>query len=129
MPIVTTDFDGVTRPQGSAYDIGAYEFVGQGQNPTILVQTPNGGDNWGIGSAQTIRWHSTGAVGNVDISLSRDGGSTFLTTIVTNATSADDLDNLFAWTVTKPKGPRCRIKVKSTLGTASDTSDSNFRIQ
>jgi hypothetical protein len=26
-PTVTTDFDGVARPQGSAYDIGAYEFV------------------------------------------------------------------------------------------------------
>src|SRR3989344_2351557 len=25
---VTTDFDGVLRPQGSAYDIGVYEYVG-----------------------------------------------------------------------------------------------------
>lgn len=129
MAIVLTDFDGVTRPQGSAYDIGGYEFVGQGQNPTTLVLSPNGGENWGIGSAQTISWHSTGAVGNVDILLSRDGGSTFPTTITTNAPSTDDADNSFAWTVPGPKGPRCRIKVKSHSGTASDTSDSNFRIQ
>lgn len=27
IPSVTTDFDGVKRPQGKGYDIGAYEFV------------------------------------------------------------------------------------------------------
>ena len=129
MAIVLTDFDGVTRPQGAAYDIGAYEFVGQGQNPTILVQVPNGGENWGIGQSKTISWHSTGAVGNVDILLSRDGGSTFPTTIATNVLSVDDADNSFSWTVSGPKSHRCRVKVKSNLGTASDTSNSNFRIQ
>jgi hypothetical protein len=35
-PTVTTDIDGTARPQGAAYDIGAYEFVG-GPAPS----TPN----------------------------------------------------------------------------------------
>ena len=31
---VPIDYAGTTRPQGAAYDIGAYEFVSQAQNPT-----------------------------------------------------------------------------------------------
>jgi hypothetical protein len=47
---VTTDYDGVSRPQGAAYDIGAFEFVG----------TPN------VPQAVQIRapyWMSTGRFG------------------------------------------------------------------
>ncbi|TAL59507.1 MAG: LamG domain-containing protein, partial [Bacteroidetes bacterium] len=35
-PTVTTDFDGVTRPQGLAYDIGAYEYV-SAVSPALLI--------------------------------------------------------------------------------------------
>ncbi|TAL62805.1 MAG: T9SS type A sorting domain-containing protein, partial [Bacteroidetes bacterium] len=35
-PTVTTDFDGVTRPQGLAYDIGAYEYI-SAVSPALLI--------------------------------------------------------------------------------------------
>jgi parallel beta-helix repeat protein len=38
-PTVTTDFDGVLRPQGCCYDIGAYEYRGTPQ-PTPPAPTP-----------------------------------------------------------------------------------------
>ncbi len=38
---ITTDFAGTSRPQGAAYDVGAYEFVGTDTTPpTITGRTP-----------------------------------------------------------------------------------------
>ena len=41
--VVTTDYDGVARPQGSAYDIGAYELATDTTPPTVTGQTPTNG--------------------------------------------------------------------------------------
>lgn len=59
MSIVTTDFDGVSRPQGTAYDIGAYEFImstlstfklitAASTNSTLIKSTPGTIYGWFI---------------------------------------------------------------------------------
>jgi parallel beta-helix repeat protein len=44
IPNVTDDFDGITRPQGAGYDIGAYEYVSVSGPKTYYVDSDIGND-------------------------------------------------------------------------------------
>jgi len=95
----------------------------QATQPTITVTYPNGGETWQTGTTQTVTWTSQGSVGNVNIDLSTDGGSTW-TNLVSN--TANDGSQ----TVTVPNTPSstCRIRVQEPDGSPSDTSNNNFTI-
>jgi hypothetical protein len=43
------------------------------QSQTITVTSPNGGENWALGSTQNISWRSSGLTGNVTILLFSGG--------------------------------------------------------
>ncbi|MBN2456201.1 MAG: hypothetical protein JXB29_06675 [Sedimentisphaerales bacterium] len=106
------------------YAWGPYWDFTTGQEPSITVTTPNGGETWYVGKSYSIRWTSQGVTGNVSIKVSRDGGVTWST--ITSST-ADD--GLYSWTVTSPTSTTCRIKVTSlTYPAATDTSNRYFTI-
>jgi hypothetical protein len=94
-------------------------------NPsTLTVNSPNGGEKWALGSSQKITWSSAGITGNVNIQLSRNGGSTW-TTIISNTPN----DGNQAWTVTGPAAAQARVKVLSVSApTVFDTGNANFSI-
>ncbi len=92
--------------------------------PSLAVGRPNGGEQWLVGSAQTITWGSAGVSGKVHVELSRDGGSTW-----TRLFSATDNDGVQPWTVTGPGTERARVRVISVdRASVQDTSDRNFSI-
>jgi hypothetical protein len=90
----------------------------------ITVVVPNGGENWPVGSVQTIQWTSNGVSGNVKVRLSRDGGATY-----TNLASNTANDGSFQWTVTGPATTQARIEVQSRSNSSiRDASNANFTI-
>jgi len=89
----------------------------------ITVTSPNGGENWQVGSNQTITWISTGTSGNVNIELSRDAGSTWENLFYN---TPDDQSQF--WTVTGPPSTNCQIRITDMDGTPLDQSDQPFTI-
>jgi len=89
----------------------------------ITVQTPNGGEQWQQGSAQTITWTSQSVDGNVRIDYSINNGASWLPV----ATTANDGSH--SWTVPNVESTQCLVRVWNAAdASCSDTSDSVFTI-
>ncbi|MBN1480667.1 VCBS repeat-containing protein [candidate division KSB1 bacterium] len=87
------------------------------------VTSPNGGEEWDIGSLQSICWYSRGSSGTVNVELSTNAGSTW--SVITEGTPND---GLFEWTVPNNPSDLCLIRVSDTDGSPSDASDAEFSI-
>ncbi len=93
--------------------------------PSLTVTSPNGGESYLSGSAQTITWTSTGTVANVNLLLYKGG--------VLNTTLVTDIANTGSWVwainATQPEGVDYRVVVQDVADpTFSDMSDDNFTI-
>jgi hypothetical protein len=96
-------------------------------SPYVILVTPNGGDNWGVGSRQQIKWkHNLGEKTQMRVELSRDGGASYsvLASAVTNKAST----GVFNWIVTGPYTTSAVIRVRWTDGKATDVSERPFTI-
>ena len=90
----------------------------------IVVTQPNGGDSWAMGSPRSITWVSFGVIGNVDISLSRDGGSSWQG-IASNIANYGTLTR----SATGPQTNQALVKVASSWAPSIyDVSDMVFSI-
>ena len=92
----------------------------------VTVASPNGGENWQVGSSQTVSWSTSGndCDSNVKLEYSTDGGSSW-----TTITSSTSNDGSYSWTI--PNAPTTQAKVRVTdtsNGSYSDASNSNFII-
>lgn len=91
--------------------------------PSVSLITPNGGENWTVGSVQTIRWTKTSTIGNCLVRIKRDYPNGSWEYITTTA------DTFYNWTVSAPTETDCRIYVyQETDVNISDTSAADFTI-
>jgi hypothetical protein len=97
--------------------------------PTITVVSPNGGENFAAGSTQTISWSYTGNPGSyVKIQLLM--GNVVNRTIASFASKGSGGSGSYNWHIPSTQLPDSdyRIRITSTNGAYTDTSDNDFII-
>jgi hypothetical protein len=96
-------------------------------SPTLTITSPNGAEQWVIGTQHNITWTSVGSISanNLKLEYSSDGGSTW-TTITTGEVN----DGSYAWTVPDTVSGTCKVRITDTgrSDTPQDTSDGVFAI-
>ncbi len=117
--ILTTRFLGVgclTADVPSFYNTLAWRQVGGATNPSITVTSPNGGENWQIGSTYNITWTSTSLTGNVNIEVNGNFPNGAWEPLFMNTTN----DGIQAWTIAHDAaaGTAKRIRVTSVNNTS-----------
>lgn len=92
--------------------------------PPIIVTSPNGGENWKVGTTQSISWASN-FVGNVKIEYTTNNGTTWLQIIA----SALATDHSYSWIVPNVPSTNCKVRISNADNTAiNDVSDGIFSI-
>ena len=90
----------------------------------FTLSAPNGGEEWGAKSSQTISWTTYGTIANVKLEYSLDSGSTW--TIITS--SAANTDS-YAWTLPDVQKTTCRVRISDiTDSTVNISSAADFSI-
>jgi pimeloyl-ACP methyl ester carboxylesterase len=93
------------------------------QQAFITITSPNGGENWAIGSQHSINWTSNFTSGNVKIEITRDMGNSW--EILFATTPDDGIEN---WIVNGPITNNVKIKISDIDNSPSDLSDNSFNI-
>lgn len=93
---------------------------------SIMVLSPNGGEDWQTGKVQNITWNNSTSVTNVTIQYSTNDGAVWLPVV-------DDLNansNSYAWTIPATVTTQARVRVYDSQSnfTIKDSSDATFTI-
>jgi hypothetical protein len=106
----------------SASDMSNNNFKIRGN---LTVTSPNGGEQWGVGTSRVITWGRVGSIANVRLEYSDNGGITYVP-IINSTPNAGS----YSWTVPDAITILARVRVTNFDDlTVTDASDANFKIQ
>jgi len=94
--------------------------------PSVTVQSPNGGETLACNSTPSITWTATPTDATIEIQYSSDGGATW-----TQVASGEANDGAYPWTVPCIDSDQCLVRLiarDACQGQGADTSDGVFTI-
>jgi len=113
----------ITMMDGSDYDTSNVNFSVV-DPPSITVISPNGGENWTVGSSHDITWGATGLVEFVKIEYSVNNGASWSTVVEQTANNG-----VYSWIIPNTPSASCRVRVSRLADTAiQDISNASFTI-
>ncbi len=93
-------------------------------NAYINLTSPNGGENWLVGSSKSISWSST-AVANVKLEYSTNNGTNWFS--ISNSVPANPPS--YNWVIPNTPSPNCKVKISDAINPGTfDISDDLFTI-
>ena len=91
---------------------------------TVLVTSPNGGEDWNVNSQQNITWTSSN-VTDVKIDYSTNNGGIWLNVVSSVPASSGS----YSWTIPNTPSTECLVRISNaSLASIFDVSDNVFTI-
>ena len=109
---------------GSVFDESDGDFS-LTASPSIMVTSPNGGEDWEPGSTHDIMWSSVNVSGNVKIELYKSGS------VVEILSSDESNDGSYSWTISSEleEGTNYQVRISSISDSGVyDESDGDFTL-
>ncbi|MDR3665370.1 MAG: FISUMP domain-containing protein [Ignavibacteriaceae bacterium] len=89
----------------------------------LTLKSPVGGENWQIGTTQSITWGLSN-VQNIRIDYTTNNGTSWINIIPTIPTSAGS----FNWTIPNTPSTNCKVKITSTNSSDTNSISNLFQI-
>ena len=92
--------------------------------PKVTVTAPNGGEQWVVGTSQSIRWTSADVL-NIKIDYSTNNGTSW-TQVISSVPAGD---GSYVWTIPNTPSTNCKVRISDISNSLfADMSDNVFSV-